>query len=762
MLAILTDNLKKDYNLTLKTDEVKVSFFSNWPQVSVDLKNIYLSNDLFKDKNAPLLKAGSLSLSFNLKKLIKKQFIVKSIVLRDAEINLLREADGSRNFEIHSSKIKESASSNVSFEVSKIEVKKTSFKFTNLERGQKIDIQFMDNSIKLKHYLDAVSLDLSGRTLVNQLLFNARKGAFLNRAKVNLSLIVDYFKDTKSICVRPSSFVEIEKQHYQIASLIYLKNEQKFALYISGEKIWCEKVSRLLTPKLQKTLSNFDIRTPISANFLLVSRFGRQEDPVIIANVDSKNTDLTIGSSKIPYSALQFKGKIVSLDSTRQHGDEEHAQIIFSPVSGNLYDFPFSALVRVTNFTNPKINIQAKLSIDAQKIQSKQELILKGFCLANLQYSGPCSKLNKNDFLSDSMRLNADLNFKELSYQLINTPFVFVVNGNANVNNTDLKFDNLLLSTNGGNAKLKGRAYNFVNYALGFTKGFKADLSAYTENYDLNPYLMEPEKESKGNRKNKQDNMIMSRGKFEFNISLFAKKLSVRKVQAQNADIKFLYKPDFINLKSVNVNACDGKISGKGTLEKFNKLNADVWIQNVNVIKLFEQFENFGQKSVTSQNLKGNISVDAKLKASLDKKMEIIGESMEGEVKLKLKEGHLMNYEPLQNISRFVFKNRNFEDVTFSELNENFKVRGFKMEIDELEIASNVLNLYVVGGIYDFKGNSNLNLLIPWNNLKHRDKDYIPKSSGQSAENARGIKLNVSGPSSKMKISFGHKSYVPL
>jgi hypothetical protein len=180
-------------------------------------------------------------------------------------------------------------------------------------------------------------------------------------------------------------------------------------------------------------------------------------------------------------------------------------------------------------------------------------------------------------------------------------------------------------------------------------------------------------------------------------------------------------------------------------------------VRNVDVNKLFVQFENFGQQAVTSANLQGSISLDAWFSSDLDPKMNLLGETMAGDVSLKLKNGHLINFEPVQNLSNFLFKNRDFNDVAFTELNESFKLRGYQMQIDELEIGSNILNLYVVDGLYHFKGNSNINILVPWSNLKKRGKNYIPKNSGQSAENTRGLKLNFSGPSKKMKISLGHK-----
>ena len=67
---------------------------------------------------------------------------------------------------------------------------------------------------------------------------------------------------------------------------------------------------------------------------------------------------------------------------------------------------------------------------------------------------------------------------------------------------------------------------------------------------------------------------------------------------------------------------------------------------------------------------------------------------MDGEIKVKLTEGHLLDFQPLQNISDYIFKNRDFKDISFSEINQTCKIKGFEMEIEEMEIASNVLNLF--------------------------------------------------------------------
>lgn len=761
---LLTETLKTNYGLAFKVDDVNVSLFSNWPHASVKLKNVEIKSELNKVTAETLLKAGSLSLSFDIKKMLSKQFVLRYVSVSDAEINLVRHVDGSRNFEFKKQAPDTSGTPGaISFEVKEVTVRNTKFRFLNQQRGQRIAVNFMDVKIALKQYSDGLEAGIHGKTLVEELLFNPTNGAFLKNTRAILHLQVNYMKETKRVCVYPPSHAEIEGHEYRLTSLIDLGEPRRLALQIASEKIKTERVATLLTPKIRKVLSNFEVKRPVDARILLVVNLGQKEEPVILAEINGRDCDLAIGKSKIPYSGLHFRGRIISLDSSRHHGDAGHARILFDQLKGRVYDFPFTATVSVVNFTNPQIAIDASLLIEAQKIKFDvaKNFELKGSALATIRYNGPASKLNKEEFLETPMKLNAYLLFNNLSYKEVDRPYVYTVNGKANLNNRDLRFDNLNLATNMAQASLKGRAENFVPYVLGFTKGFKASLDATTEDLNLNPLLSATGGKTEEKEKPAADGKMakkINNSWFEFQVNLFAKRLTLRKVEAQSAAVNLFYKNNFLEIRSLNVNTCDGRITATGTVRDFNKINADVSIQNVNVKKLFDQFENFGQTAIGSENLQGTIFVDGKFKVDLDEKMEFIGSTMVGDAKLKLINGHLVNYEPIQKLSNFIFKNRDFNDVSFTELNETFKIRGYEMEIDELEIGSNVLNLYVVNGLYNIKGNSNINILIPWSNLKRRGKNYVPKNTGESAENTKGLKLNFYGPSKNMKISLGHKA----
>jgi hypothetical protein len=772
LTALLIDSLYANYGLTLKVDDIKVSFLSNWPHASVQLRNVILSNAAAQP--ASLLKAGSVSLSFNIEKMLHRKFIVKYVAIKDAEIDFIKNRTGHKNFEITQSPRNAAVKDEpISFEVSRIALRNVRFRYVNEERGQNIRIAFLDDNIHLNHYSDGIKADFDGRVFIGGLLFHPRRGEFLTNCHAELDLSITYFKETQSFCIQPPSKARIDKHDYNVASVIEFAEDKKLSLVITSEDVDCNAVARYLTPRIRKVLAPFALKNTVDVKALISVHIGKREDPVLLVDISGTKNSLVIGTSRIPYSNLDFTARIISLDTSLTRGNIEQARIIFLPVRGNMYDFPFTSTITVSNLKSPVINIKGNLLLEGAKIKShiKNEFRLAGSCVVKFTYSGPTDQMNTAHFLSNKMRLRARLFLNHFSYQEINRPYLYTLNGRASLNNTDLKFDKLQLITDFGKAFLEGKVEKFTDFVIGNSNGFRTILKAVSDSLNLDPLFVkrdtaarpvEARMVKKEPAKMIDEDAITPRGprdhsKFEFAVSLNAKKISVRNVRAGNARVELAYKDEVVNIKSMSADICEGRMTGKVRLNNFRKLNAELSLYGVNVTSLFGQFGNFGQSVIVSGNIKGRIDLTGNFSSYLDNKMGVMPQTMGGEMKLTLKDGHIVNFEPIQNLSNFLFKNRNFNDVAFSEINESFKMEGYKMEIKELEVGSNLLDLYVEG-TYNFKGNSNMNIVIPWNNLKRRGKNYIPKISGKSAQDTRGLKLNVSGLNNHMKISMGHKS----
>lgn len=785
--AKLIDELNLRYGVVLKVNEVRVSFIDNWPHASVDFQEVSIRSALAPTSSPDLIHAKSLAFAFDLRQLRKGQVVVRHIALHDAVIALERDRRGDANFifkkndtiavEHSSADGEEDGEQAIRFEVRKINLKNCAFRYQNQVRQQDINLTIKHQDMQVQQCQEGYVARVKSHVEVQDVIFNLRRGSFVQQQTVQIEAKVIWNKDLQTFFALPGSFAEIDKEKYPFWLLFENQGDRRLSFSVQLKNANYNKVAGLMTPGINNVMQNFKLKKNLSAKLLLVTNPDKRQEPAFILDFEGKDQALTIGNSKIPYSHVNFRGRILSLDSTRSKGDVQNATVMIYPLNGYLYSFPFSGRIKVTNLSDPQIAFGGKLEIKAEDVDFKvaRDFALKGKVIANISYTGPAAKLNTHEFLDKPMKLRARLLFKDLSYREFNRPFPYILNGVALLNNRDMQFDSLRLKTVAGNAVLKGKAFDFMAYLLGRSNGFKADVAARSELLDLNPIFAEKKSQEltkaltktkvvpKSTEKTSQEKLNEGGlNHFEFNVQLFARKLLIRKVVCEYANADLFYKDNFLNIKTLAVNACEGKMIAHGALYDFTRLKADVILANVNVTKLFEQFENFGQKAIRSENLKGLLNCDAKLGTDLDKNFEVIPSTLTSDVRLRLRDGHLINFEPLQNLSNLVFRNRDFNDISFSEINENFHFEGYRMSIEELEVASSVFNFYVVDALYNFKGISNFNLLVPWSNLKKRNRNFIPRNSGESSGSAKGLKLNYRGPAGNMRISFGHQSSAGL
>ena len=360
------------------------------------------------------------------------------------------------------------------------------------------------------------------------------------------------------------------------------------------------------------------------------------------------------------------------------------------------------------------------------------------------------------------MKLQADLNFKDFQFQPKNSINFFRLNGKANLDQQKLSIPGLNVNSNGGQITLKGKADKFTSYVLGLGNVLYADLSLSSKQFDLSPYFgkregLKPQKAKPSKRNNKPKNAGVLNDDLDITLRYTADNLKIKGLQTSRALIVAEYKKKVMNLKEVRMDLCGGSLNATGKLYNMRSLHSEIKVSGVNVTSLFSQMENFGQEAIKAEQLAGTLDFFAHLGAELDGDKKLLPQSLLGEVNLHLADGKLMNFEPLKNISNYVFRNRDFSDISFTAINEKFHLKGQAMKIDEMELASNVINLFVDGVFRFDKGNSLVNILVPWSSFKHRSKDYEAKASGESASETKGVKLHFSGPPKKMKMGVGHK-----
>ena len=180
----------------------------------------------------------------------------------------------------------------------------------------------------------------------------------------------------------------------------------------------------------------------------------------------------------------------------------------------------------------------------------------------------------------------------------------------------------------------------------------------------------------------------------------------------------------------------------------------NVLLQNVDVSKTLEAFNNFGQDGITSQSIAGKISAKVDASLAIDDEGRTYPGTLEGVVDFSLKDGALNNYEPVKKMQNFLFKNRDFDNIRFAELKDRFEIRNGDVKINRMEIQSSVMSMFVEG-VFSTKGNTDISIQVPLNNIHRPDADLNPVNIGVDKKGGKSIYLRGRpGPDGNVKFKL--------
>jgi hypothetical protein len=369
-------------------------------------------------------------------------------------------------------------------------------------------------------------------------------------------------------------------------------------------------------------------------------------------------------------------------------------------------------------------------------IGSKTLYLSQGEGSVRLTYVGPLVKNNNtNSFL------NGAISFKDAVIEYVPRQVEMKkVNGKLTFKNSDVFVENLQCVVLNNVIRMDGQAKSLLT--LINTQPDKANIewNIHMPVMNLGSFLYlfksresdsrkSDKKSTLQNMANKIDDFI-ERGRLQ--VKLDAARLIYKNFEATNAlaDITLLNDRYIIN--NVSMDHSGGHIALKGSLlneTKFHQANLQVNMDNVNVSKVFADFNNFGQDGLTAQSIEGKLTADINATMDLTNDGQVIPSTIVSQVNFYLTDGALNNYEPIKKLQRFVFKKRNFDNIRFAPLKSRLEISNQEIKINRMEIQSTVMSIFVEG-IYNKKGTTDLSIQVPLSNLKKRDDDYNPENIG--------------------------------
>lgn len=752
----VTEVVSKKINGKVTIGDVELSFLRTFPRASVLLNNVSITDTMYSQHHHAFLQAKYVFAELSIIALIKKQSAVNGVRIEEASVYLFTDTSGYTNTYLFRQK-KDSASNKIDQdnknELKSILLKDVRLTINDMRKEKLQDFIVSNISIKLDE-LDTGNLLFStkAKVLVHSLSFFLPAGSFIKDKKFEGDFDLTYNKKLNQLQF-DSIYIKLSGHPFNLSGSFDLAGPNpQFYLKVHTRKISYPFAKSLLTEKIATALSIVDLDKNIDVDAIISGPL-KGSDPLINATWSVKGTHLITPFFNFDDATLQgsYTDEVVPGLPRR----DPNSKINISNFSGNWNGLPVtSANIEILDLYQPTLTCDLQSAFPLTKLNellgSSSIQLQSGDGAINLTYKGPLVRNNNaNSFINGIVSFkNGSILYAPRDVELKN------VNGRMVFKNSNVFIENLQCEVLNNKIIMNGEARNLLSMINTEPDKVNIDWNIYSPSLNLGAftYLLRSRKKSNYKKSNKSKlgdiaqkiDDVLEKGRLHVNLK--ADRMTYKKLLASNVQANVSLLQDRYLIDKVSMEQGGGRMNLNGSLisqsDNYNKASVNATFDNVDVNKIFTEFNNFGQDGITSENLSGKLTAKVNANLSLDNNGKAYPNSIVSIVDFSLKNGALNNFEPVKKLQNFLFKNRDFENIQFAELKDRLEISNQEIKINRMEIESSVLSIFVEG-VYSMKGNTDMTIQVPLKNLKKRKADN--KLENEGADKKGGASIYIRG-----------------
>ncbi|HEX6427079.1 MAG TPA: AsmA-like C-terminal region-containing protein, partial [Niastella sp.] len=600
------------------------------------------------------------------------------------------------------------------------------------------DLVINQLKVKVSNKESQLLLFTKANIRIKSLAFKTAKGSYV-KDKVFSGQFNMLFQKETGLLSFDSIDIKISGHPFNLSGQLELAGDQpQFRLRIHTSKIAYDFIRSALPQKLANALSVVDINNSLDANAFITGPL-KGGEPKVFINWHAR--DVSLNTLFLDFEHATFSGFFNNEVAEGLPRKDSNSMIELTDFTAAWHGLPVrSEQITILNLQRPLLSCDLTSDFPLTKLNeligSKTLNLNQGEGHVQLTYIGPLVKNNNTNSFIDGT-----ISFKDAVIEYIPRKVEMKkANGKLVFKNSDVFIENLQCEVLNNAIKMDGQARSLLTLINTQPDKANINLNIHMPEMNLGSFLFLLKSKESGSRQlakkstlqdmaDKMDDLI-ERGRLQ--VKLDAGSLIYKNFEARNAlaDITFLNDRFIIN--NVSMDHSGGHIALKGSLlnqKKFHQATLQVNMDNVNVSKVFADFNNFGQDGLTAQSIEGKLSADISASMEVANDGHVIPSTIVSRVDFSLKDGALNNYEPIKKLQQFIFKKRNFDNIRFAELKNRLEISNQEIKINRMEIQSTVMSMFIEG-IYSKKGTTDLSIQVPLSNLKKRDEDYNPANIG--------------------------------
>lgn len=741
-------SIRKNIRSRITIGDASFSLIKNFPYASVKLSNVSILSTKDVDQkdferfqeHDTLLKAKTLNLKLNVVDLLRDRITIKQISVKKGSLTLLFDKHGHNNYHILKS-TKNAKNSNISLNINGIKIENTVLRIYDLEKKLivintierlKSDGNFSDIKFRSK---------TNANVMVNQLSIgniNYILGKRLEMKGEIASKSYKQFEFTDFAVTYKSNVIKIDGG-------FSLSKSFSINASASGKNLMLKEVNELI-PHINKSLEKINFEGSVDLKAKATGIWSSKQWPFLYGEFEVRGgkseilKNKSIASVNLVGSFSNGKGSIAN----------SFVQVESFKVTSSFGDF--EGKFTLTNFHKPLVSLSSNFNLflsalnKAYKIDSLS--ILDGTIIGNLTANGQIDFKNLSPLRIIRLVNNGNFKLNDIKFPVNNNIYA-IRQGEVSFVPSTAKA-NLNFSSNSINGNVTLSIDNLYD-GLMDSMPFSGTITANTSSINFDNLLALNFKADKSNTPGDINVANLS-------IDVNSKKAVLRGIPITELSAKIEKSGTTITVNSLKGKSLGGSIDLIGKLELNNNktINSNLYVNtdSINIETLFHSFKDFGQKTLSSSNIKGTASGDVAFKGTFTEKGELIYKTVDCVANVEIFKGRLVNFTPAQKLSRFIDL-KELEDIQFANLKNQITIRNSVVNIPAMYVASSAINLGVIG-THSFEGDYSYRVKLSLKDIlfKKARKGLKKQVSQSDFENNTLLYFKIEGNNKTSKVSY--------
>jgi hypothetical protein len=681
IISELNKNLAAE--VKVKPENIELTILKTFPHCALQFNDIACMEVSKSKTRDTLFFTQTLQLKFNVSDLWNKQYHIKKISIDKGFARLKINNKGKPNYIIWKESPAKAAekSEALSFSLDLIELKQLQLSYRNAK--DQMAIQAHLNFISFSGAFQETAYQLSSKGQMHLQELTSGGINYISDKTIDYRAALDVegnqyrFKDCK---------ISLHQLNLKTAGeFTYDNTLQHLKLNFEGEKLNIRSVLSLLPSHYRNRINDYESK----GSFYVNGGIEYHDQLKLDMQFGVEESDITYVPLQTTLTRLNTKGRLIILpDSTLFN---------LSGFSASLLNDEIKAEVKLSNFKKPYLSLQSSGRLNLANLMRFWPIdtlaFLKGSLEFNTVLQGKLSDLQKNVLQTDT-RFDLDADIKRLVFQIkgqADSTAVETCNLAAHDRNVLVK--NLGIVRGKSDLTINGSLTGVFNYLMDKTNALSISGSVKSKTLYMEDFIFGSSAAS--NTKSEvhlPDNL-------HFYVDAVFDRFYFGKFNASNVSGNLELKNNKLFAEGISLNTMNGNAQIDALMD-MSKKNVEVSVQGklnqLDVSELFLQLNNFNQQTLTEKNLGGVLTASVDFTGSWNRYLEPDLNAMTASADLRIVQGKLMDFKPLESLSKFV-DIQDLKNIRFSDLNSRIDISKGVISIPKTVIKNSALNIDVWG-----------------------------------------------------------------